>query len=309
MTLNNVYSFYALYAKVDGFKPSKALQEPQSTNILDQWAIARLNQTIEEVTKALENYRLDKAARPIEGFLDDLSNWFVRRSRRRFWKAEDDTDKNQAYETLHYILLRTCQLLAPFSPFLPDHIWRELIKDTTLPGSVHLSDWPSVNKPDNASHKLLEEMAEVRSYIVEGLSQRATAGIKVRQPLAGVTVPKVPEELKTIIADELNVKEVEEGDGVSLNTELTPGLKKEGIARELIRVVQSARKKAGFNIEDRIKTKITSSSNEITEAIEEFKDVINAETLTVGALDTGSAEYTEETKIEAQEVKIALARA
>jgi isoleucyl-tRNA synthetase len=321
MTLNNVYSFYKLYADVDGWKPDKPLEEPESTNVLDQWCLARLNQTITEVTEGMENYRLDKATRPISELLDDISNWYVRRSRRRFWKAEDDADKQQAYATLHYVILRTIQLLAPFSPFLPDHIWSEMVQGTDLPESVHLSDWPSVKEPDSASQKMLEEMKKVRSYIVEGLAQRASAGVKVRQPLSAVEVPEVLEEFRPIIAEELNVKEVAISHGTDaslrkegtshnthLDTNVTPELKEEGIARELVRTIQNTRKNAGFNVEDRIKTQIHSDSLDIKAAYEKFKDVINAETLTVEELEN-EPEHSETVKVEGQEVTIALSRA
>jgi isoleucyl-tRNA synthetase len=318
MTLNNIYSFYALYANVDGWKPSRPLKEPESSNILDQWVLARLNETINNVTKSMEAYRLDKAARPIEGFLDDLSNWFVRRSRRRFWKAEDDMDKNQAYETLHYVLLRTSQLLAPFSPFLTDHIWRELVKGTELPESVHLSDWPSVNEPDKASQKLLEEMTQTRELIAQGLAQRAEAKIKVRQPLGTVSAPVELNLYADVIKEELNVKEIKWIKDLTagmpfapeLNTEITPELKAEGMARELIRVIQNSRKKAGFNVEDRIKTHVESDSNEVTGAYQQFKEAINNETLTVGELSLlDQSEYSEDAKVDGHEVRIKLSRA
>jgi isoleucyl-tRNA synthetase len=314
MTFNNVFSLYKLYADVDKWKPKSPLEEPKSTNVLDQWMVARLNQAILEVTESMEDYRLDKAARPIADLLDDISNWYVRRSRRRFWKAEDDTDKEQAYETLHYVILRTCQLLAPISPFLPDYIWRQMVQGTGLPNSVHLTDWPSVNKPDTASRKILEDMKKARGFIVEGLAQRATAGIKVRQPLSSVEIPKVPQEFKQIIAEELNVKEViissgEDKSTINLNINVSPELKEEGIARELIRVMQNARKNAGFNVEDRIKLLLETESSEIKSAYEKFKHLINAETLTVGQLESGEVvEFTDKVKVEGQTITLGLAR-
>ncbi|HSX37064.1 MAG TPA: isoleucine--tRNA ligase, partial [Patescibacteria group bacterium] len=205
MTLNNIFSFYKLYADVDGYKPDKPGEEPVSDNVLDQWMLARLNETIAEVTKGLDGYRLDKASRPLAELLDDTSNWFVRRSRRRFWKSEDDSDKQQAYATLHYTLLSLCQLMAPFTPFLTDNIWRQLVQGTDLPSSVHLSDWPKASK---ANGELLGEMARVREYIATGLALRAEAKVKVRQPLASVTVPSVSHHYLDVIAEELNVKEV-----------------------------------------------------------------------------------------------------
>jgi isoleucyl-tRNA synthetase len=233
----------------------------------------------------------------------------VRRSRRRFWKTEDDADKQQAYQTLHYVILRTCQLLAPFSPFLPDYIWRQMVQGTDFPESVHLSDWPSVEEPDTASQKLLETMKQARAFIVEGLAQRAAAGVKVRQPLQSVEVPELSAELMGVIADELNVKAVKVGAKVQLNTQITSELKTEGLARELVRVIQNARKNAGFNVEDRIKTSVTSESSEITSALNEFKEIIDAETLTLGELnENDSAEHAETVKVEGQEVTIKLSR-
>lgn len=341
MTYNNMFNFYKLYADVDKWYPKNPLVEPKSDNLLDQWIIARLNEAIEQVTAAMEDYRLDKATRPIGELLDDASNWYVRRSRRRFWKSEDDSDKQMAYETLHYTLLLISQLLAPFSPFLADRSWRALVQGTDLPESVHLSDWPSVNKPDNASLKVLEDMTYVRGAINLGLAKRAEAGIKVRQPLLKVTVINAVIEdenqkaYKQIIMDELNVKTIEIKRGadqspqdnlkrwkdsdfkkqqggeveIVLDTSITPELKNEGIARDLVRFVQNARKKAGFNVKDRIMLSISSKSAEITEAAKQFEDIIDSETLTVkhpGGDDW--AEYIETAKLDGQEIKISISR-
>jgi isoleucyl-tRNA synthetase len=307
MCLNNVFSFYKLYADVDQFVPRAPLEEPKSGNLLDQWMLARLSQAIAEVTAGMEEYRLDKGSRPITDLLDDISNWYVRRSRRRFWKSEDDADKQAAYETLHYVILRTAQLLAPFAPFLSDHIWREMVQGTDLPKSVHLSDWPSVKKPVDTSRIMLENMANARALITEGLAQRAAAGIKVRQPLPKATVSglELSPALQQIMADELNVKEVinQEGSEITilLNTELTDELKAEGMARDLVRFIQSARKKAGFNVDDRIHLRLESSSKEVNQAIEQFRDVIYAETLATGEL-TGAAGHEESFKLDGHPV-------
>jgi isoleucyl-tRNA synthetase len=314
MSFNNIFSFYKLYAEVDKWTPKSPLVEPTSENLLDQWMLARLNQAVAEVTAGMEEYRLDKGSRPITYLLDDISNWYVRRSRRRFWKSEDDSDKNSAYETLHYALLRTAQLLAPFSPFLSDHIWRQMVQGTDLPESVHLSDWPSVKEPLSTSRIMLENMANARALITEGLAQRAEAGIKVRQPLARATVAgfEMSPALQQIVADELNVKEVinQSGTevGVKVDTNLTDELKAEGIARDLIRFIQNARKKAGFNVDDRIHLRLESSSKEVNQAIEQFKDIIYAETLTTGEL-TGNGEHQESFKLEGHEVTAHLKRA
>jgi isoleucyl-tRNA synthetase len=313
MTFNNIYSFYKLYADVDKWQPSSPLIEPKSQSLLDQWMLARLNQAIAEVTSGMEEYRLDKGARPITDLLDDISNWYVRRSRRRFWKSEDDDDKQSAYETLHYVILRTAQLLAPFAPFLSDHIWRQMVQGTDLPESVHLSDWPSVKKPLDTSRIMLENMSNARALITEGLAQRAAANIKVRQPLAKATVSglELSPEMQQIVADELNVKEVINQQGtevtIRMDTQLTDELKAEGIARDLIRLVNNARKNAGFNVDDRIRLRLKSSSKEVNQAIEEFKEMIYTETLATGEL-TGAGEHHEKVKIDSHSAEIHLSR-
>ncbi|MBX4191089.1 class I tRNA ligase family protein, partial [Candidatus Saccharibacteria bacterium] len=314
MTFNNIFSFYKLYADVDKFVPRAPLKEPKSQNLLDQWVLARLNQATAEVTAGMEEYRLDKGSRPLADLLDDVSNWYVRRSRRRFWKSEDDDDKSAAYETLHYVILRTAQLLAPFAPFLSDYIWREMVQGTNLPKSVHLSDWPSVKQPLDTSRIMLENMANAKALITEGLAQRAEAGIKVRQPLSKATISglELSPALQQIMADELNIKEVVNQEGtevkIIVDTSLTDELKTEGLVRDLIRFIQNARKKAGFNVEDRIHLRLESSSKEVNQAVEQFKDTIFAETLTLGEL-TGKGEYSESFKLLGQEVAAHLTRA
>jgi isoleucyl-tRNA synthetase len=313
MTFHNIYSFYKLYADVDKFVPRQPLKEPKSHNLLDQWALARLNQAVAEVTAGMEAYRLDRGSRPIAELLDDISNWYVRRSRRRFWKSQDDDDKLAAYETLHYVILRSAQLLAPFAPFLSDHIWREMAQGTDLPESVHLSDWPSVKEPLNTSRIMLENMANARALISEGLAQRAEAGIKVRQPLAKATVSgmELSPALQQIMAEELNVKEIINQQGsevkILIDANVSDELKAEGLARDLIRLIQNARKKAGFNVDDRIHLRLESPSAELDQAAERFKETIYAETLTTGEL-MGKGEHSEEAKIDGHSVEIHLAK-
>jgi isoleucyl-tRNA synthetase len=176
-----------------------------------------------------------------------------------------------------------------------------------MPESVHLSDWPSVKEPDSASQKLLEEMYKARQFIAEGLAQRAEHKIKVRQPLASITIPELPDDFKEIVQEELNVKEVKFGQELSLDTAVTPELKREGISRDLIRAIQSARKKADFKVEDRIQLGFETDSEEVRQAFEEHKDKIYAETLTTGELE-GEAEHREEAKIEGQTVELRLKR-
>lgn len=319
MTLFSTYSFYKLYAEVDNWQPPSNLEEPKSDNLLDQWMVARLNQTIDEVTKHLEAYRLDKASRPIADLLDDLSNWFVRRSRRRFWKSQDDLDKQQAYKTLYYSLIVTCQLLAPFSPFLSDYIWRKLTAGTGLSSSVHLSDWPNSSNVDN---ELIKKMEFVREVITIGLAQRSSEGIKVRQPLYKVTIFddqgifNNDDELNNLIAEELNVKQVEinnsqktdSQDKVLLDTTIDEPLHKEGLVREVMRYIQNARKQAGLNVDDRIELSLVTEDKLLSDAVNESKDEIKQETLALQLNDKKiiGESYKTKVKIEGVELKIEL---
>ena len=307
MTLYNCFTFYKLYADVDGWKPTKPMVELKSNNILDQWMLSRLNDSIKEITQELDEYRLDKAARPINDLLDDMSNWYVRRSRRRFWKSEDDTDKQLAYQTLHFTLLKLCQLMAPFAPFLTDYIWRELITGTDLPKSVHQSDWPLAGSIDQ---ELLDEMTQAREYVTIGLGQRAEAHIKVRQPLASVTVPELPEAFKEIIAEELNVQKVEWGKVVTVNTKLTSELKSEGLIRDVIRYVQTVRKEAALKVDDRINLVLITDNAELERAIQVHIETIKTETLalelTLG--DTELKGFEKDVLIERIKLRIILSR-
>ena len=305
-TLSNSFRFFKTYADVDGWKP-KQLETPTSDNILDQWIQARLAETVKASTKSADNYKIAHAILPVFELIDDLSNWYIRRSRRRFWKSENDKDKNQAYATLHYVLARVSQLLAPWAPFIADELWVDLTKGLKEPKSIHLTDWP---KPDRASTKVLEEMRKVRGYIAEGLAQRAAANIKVRQPLSAVSLPKVDESYRDIIAEELNVKRVlwSRAKPVDIDTKITPELRSEGIIREVIRYVQSARKKAGLAVDDRIHLRIESSSKEVNQAVERFKDTVSSETLTTDELK-GKGSYSETVDVEGQKAVISLKRA
>jgi isoleucyl-tRNA synthetase len=260
--------------------------------------------------------------------LDDTSNWFVRRSRRRFWKSEDDGDKAAAYETLHYVLVRLTQLLAPWAPFVTDELWRRLTKGMDLPVSVHLSDWPAVGEFDQEA---LREMEYVRMAITIGLSKRADAKIKVRQPLGSAKVwnafklskPKsFYDQYLQIISEELNVKKVDfdaasgakdapEGIGgdvaVTLDTTITDELKAEGVMRDLVRHIQNLRKTAGLQVDDRITLQIESSDTLVQRAVADFKDVIAQETLASSFTNTAQENSTT-AKIDGTEVAISLSK-
>jgi isoleucyl-tRNA synthetase len=285
MTLWNTHSFLTTYAEVDGWAAGKSLEQPDSTNALDRWMLSRLNQAVQEVTDQADVYKIAAAVRPIRDVVDDLSNWYVRRSRRRFWKSENDTDKQQAYATLHYVLVRICQLLAPWAPFVSDKIYRELTVGMDVPSSVHLTDWPEGGQVDT---KLLLRMSLIRDAVTEGLSARAEAKIKVRQPLSEATVfstHEVEADLLDIVKEELNVKNivlrvVKDRRPTEMNTNITRALKLEGMAREIIRYIQQARKQAGLEVDNRIKLRLGGEDGtELMEAVGEYREMVMRETL------------------------------
>jgi isoleucyl-tRNA synthetase len=334
----NMYDFFTLYASVDQWDspaedkgqggaggglyddPLKPGAKNALTNPLDRWIVSRVHQLTEEVGTNLERYDVPSAAKPILPFLDDASNWYVRRSRRRFWKSEDDADKHDAYRTLHYVLVRLAHVMAPFTPFLAEELYRKL----TGGESVHLRDWPAAATVDNTE---LERMAFIREVINDGLSQRAAAGIKVRQPLAEVTVTGAPKVLDIqddrtrgvytdILSEELNVKQTfssftDAPREVKLNLKVSPALHREGLMREIVRQVQSARKEAGLNVDDRIHLELFSKNEEVMAAIAEHKKTIQAETL-AGDLSTAgtdtAAGFTKDVKVESADLAIAIAK-
>jgi len=277
LTLWNTYSFFVTYANIDGFTPDAKL-EVAPKNLLDQWIWARRHQLVERVAEELDEYNPMQACLAMEAFVDDLSNWYVRRSRRRFWKGENDADKQQAYAVLYTVLKDLMKLLAPLMPFLSEAVYDNL-KIASEPMSVHLADWPKAEKADE---KILEQMGHVRELIEAGLNQREQAGIKVRQPLSKFTIgtKDLPAGLLEIIQDELNVKQVKEEAENKLDTTLTPELKLEGHAREIVRAVQVLRKSLyGFDIQDHIRILWESDDLEIKQAFAEFAEYIKAETL------------------------------
>ena len=317
----NMYDFFTMYAEVDGWEFDGELKDPlgELTNPLDIWIISRLHELVAEVEKQMDAYNIPDALSPILPFLDDASNWYVRRSRRRFWKSEDDGDKNDAYRTLHYVLVRLSYILAPFTPFLAEELYHNLTGDNE---SVHLKDWLSAGEENDFVTK---QMNSVRSIVKEGLSMRAKANIKVRQPLDKVILYGkdfgfVGELNRTfdymgLIKDELNVKHVklrpedDREDKIDIDMEITPELKREGLMREVIRHVQSARKKAGLQVDDRIELGITSSDTEIAQAVDVFADTIKAETLAVklGSAADDMEKY--DVKVDGKPVEIYLKKA
>ncbi len=325
------------------------------TNPLDIWIISRLHELMAEVEKQMDAYNIPDALSPILPFLDDASNWYVRRSRRRFWRsskgaagAEDDGDKSDAYRTLHYVLVRLGYLLAPFTPFLAEELYHNLTGDNE---SIHLKDWLPAGE---VNEQVLADMARTRELINTGLSLRMKKdehqeSIKVRQPLqcAAYAGAKLAEYYEQIMAEELNVKEIRwvenrdehladydvtEGAAkpeswVKIDKTITPELKREGLMREVIRHVQSARKKAGLQVDDRIVLHLAvgaepasqpaapgqaqpadDAAAQLRQALTEYADTIASETLAT-MKQPGDVLYQTTATVDGAELQISLAKA
>jgi isoleucyl-tRNA synthetase len=220
----NVYSFFATYARLDGWTPEVSGfdanypegKTPSSNNPLDRWILARLNQTVEQATKRLEEWDAFSVTLSIEALIDDLTNWYVRRSRRRFWRSEQDADKKLAYATLYHVLVKLARLLAPMTPFVVEEMYQNLVvgQFDKAHASVHHTLWPKVDT-DAVDEPLITEMGLARQIASLGLSARGNANLKVRQPLAKALVhaesgtSQLPNYLTDIVKDELNVKDIE----------------------------------------------------------------------------------------------------
>ncbi|HEX5690234.1 MAG TPA: isoleucine--tRNA ligase, partial [Roseiflexaceae bacterium] len=396
LTLWNTYAFFVTYANLDGWNPGglgsgfgdqesgndSPTPDSQTLAPIDRWALARLNALVRDVTANREAYDVTSAARDIEAFVDELSNWYVRRNRRRFWKAEDDSDKQAAYQTLHTCLLTVVRLAAPFIPFASDAIYRNLVgiaesnadAQSALPESVHLASWPACDM-SLLDERMVADTQTLLKAVGLGRAARKSAGVRIRQPLAELWV-RAPttaateglRRFETELRDELNVKNVRyldnattlveyrfkpnlrlvgkkygklvpalgaalrelngdaardaaqaveagqpvtlavdgqslellpeellvetsspEGyavaeDGgvlVAVDTALTPELREEGMARELVRNIQDARKSAGFEISDRIAVYLGGADGDATieRVIQQWGDYVRAETL------------------------------
>ena len=375
----NMYDFFTMYAEVDGWEFDGTLVDPLSgqlvsggegfafpakrgqdvrqlaaerpeatdtaaapvTNPLDIWIISRLHELVAEVEKQMDAYNIPDALSPILPFLDDASNWYVRRSRRRFWKSEDDGDKSDAYRTLHYVLVRLSYLLAPFTPFLAEELYHNLTGDDE---SIHLKDWLPAGA---VNEQVLADMARTRELINAGISLRMKKdeqqdSIKIRQPLqqAWYAGEKLDDYYQQIMADELNVKNIghlsdlaehlaARGDTevvskpeswIDIDKTITPELKREGLMREVIRHVQSARKKAGLQVDDRITLQLVvpegqtgadltagvDTAEQLRQAINEHAETIAHETL---ARFGEATDHAAEVTIEGQPLRITLQKA
>ena len=265
--------------------------------------VSRVYQLRNEITENMEAYNIPAALAGMLPFIDDLSNWFVRRSRRRFWKSESTADKNEAYATLHFVLSYLALLMAPFTPFLAEELWQNMVGGE----SVHLLDWPKAGKINQES---LDKMAECRAVITEGLALRMARDdeygqIKVRQPLAKLEYggEKLDDFYEQIIAEEVNVKKVTHGKKLVLDKKLTAELKDEGFVREVIRFVQAARKKAGLNVDDRIKLSLS------CKIPQKHLQTLLDEVLAVEFEPDGNFAYDEIVKIDGNNTTISLEKA
>ncbi len=401
LPLWNVYYFFVTYANADGFDPASTPAVAEADRpVLDRWILSRLASVVDEARASLEAYDATGAGRRIATFVDDLSNWYVRRSRRRFWDPAGDgnsSEKASAYLTLHHCLTTVSQLLAPFVPFVSEEIWRNLAADSPgAPSSVHLSDYPEPD-PRARDAALDDAMGAARSIVSLGRTVRNDAKVRVRQPLAeavvhypgdhGVLTPLLP-----LVAEELNVRQVlfaesaeqlagwrakpnfralgpklgagvkelasflasddgsiaaalargetipvtfgersialvpgdvelvqetrvgwgvasEGGLTVALDVEPTPELRQEGLAREIVRIVQDARKAAGLDVSDRIELTV-SSTGEIAEAVEKHAAFIRGETLATSLLlgDVPGAEHEQEASVDGALVRVGLTK-
>jgi isoleucyl-tRNA synthetase len=332
-TLWNVYSFFVTYANIDRFVPTK--EGTSETSELDKWILSELNQLIADVDSGLEGYNPTEAGRKIEAFVDALSNWYVRRSRRRFWKSESDADKLAAYNTLYECLVTLSKLLAPFTPFLAEEIYRNLVGSVSkdAPESVHLADFPVADK-SKIDKKLSDDVRLVIKVSSLGRAARSEAGIKVRQPLEKVMVKvgakrerEALERLTPQLLEELNVKGlgfveetaelekkgyvvVSEGShSVAISKDIPDELLAEGVAREIVRRLQTMRRSAGFDIADHIVT-CYQGDDYIKRVMSDFADYIKQETLSKELVEgaPGTGAFTESHSLSGHEITLGVRR-
>lgn len=332
LTLWNTYSFFVTYANIDRFDPMQAAQGERSE--LDRWVLSELHTLVRRVSEHLEEYDPTGAGRAIQSFVEDLSNWYVRRSRRRFWKSENDADKLAAHHTLYTCLVTVCKLMAPFTPFVAEEMYQNLVcsVDKEAPESVHLAQWPE-SDPSQVDRQLMEDVRTLMRVVGLGRAARSKAGIKVRQPLSRVVVRvrsasegKGLKRLESQILEELNVKALElaEGGGaldgltvaedevgyaVGLDTAITPELADEGLARELVHRIQSLRRAAGFQISDRITTYYQGPPR-LRAVLQEHGDYVRQETLSEELVEGAPAAgaHAEEQKLDGDLITLAVRR-
>jgi len=345
LTLWNTYSFFTLYANIDRFVPQPLTADsyqPKASSELDNWIGSELNRLVSEVSKLMDSYNPTSATRRIEVFVDNLSNWYVRRNRRRFWKSENDADKLAAYTTLYQCLVTLSRLLAPFVPFIAEELHQNLLRSVNPEASesVQLTDFPMADET-KINDKLNSDVGLAMKISSLGRAARAKAGIKVRQPLEKAVVrvgsegeKKALESLASEVMEEVNVKQLvvlsEAGDlgeftsnmpdysmandaryWVAISTELTPELIGEGVSRELVRHLQNMRRNAKFEITDHIITYYQAKEPLIKQVINGFASYIKQETLSQELVDglPPDGAYSEKHRISDSDVFLAIKQA
>ncbi|MQF64995.1 isoleucine--tRNA ligase [SAR202 cluster bacterium AC-409-J13_OGT_754m] len=318
LTLWNVYSFFVTYANIDKFDPITSTKGIKPTSELDRWIISELNTLIQQVDQCLNSYDPTNGGRKIQEFVDLLSNWYVRRSRRRFWKSENDTDKLSAYSTLYSCLVTLAKLMAPYTPFLSEELYQNLVvsSDNSAETSVHLTTFPDYNNL-LVDEPLMRATRLAMKLCSMGRDARSRAGKKVRLPLNTLMVKtssadeeQYLNDIKTQVLEELNIKQLiliyekdsfyqdahqtaagatsiltnnyqvvfDSGYMVAIDTNITDELAEEGLARELIHRIQNMRRNADFQVTDRINCYLQ-GPKVISDVIGKFGDAIKIETL------------------------------
>lgn len=297
-TLSNISDMYFMYGE-----PKKDKKSQASSHILDQWILAKLEALKKDTTERMDEYRLAEASRPILDFITELSQWYIRRSRARI-KSKD----KEALCTLWHILNELSKISAPFIPFISEEIFKKLNPENE---SVHLEDWPKYKELDSAQKKLLKDMETAREIVEGALALRAKASIKVRQPLLSLqlTAYNLQPELLDIIAEEVNVKEVKKTQGkkkeIKLNTKITQELKEEGYAREIVRAVNSLRKRAGLTPKDKISAYI--DANKLKSAILKHENEIKRLTISKKInFEKKSLKFSDEVKMDGVDVWVGI---
>jgi isoleucyl-tRNA synthetase len=340
------YSFFMTYASIDGWIPKTRNSKLETRNLLDRWILSKLQTLVKTVDEQMQEFELAKAARPIEDFIGDLSTWYIRRSRRRFWKSESDADKEAAYDTLYTVLVTMSKVIAPFMPFLAEELYQNLVRTqnpghrtkksetgTQQPVSVHMCSFPAVAE-DLIDIQLEEQMAAIQQIVETARAIRSVERLKNRQPLQTLVFASkdgkdlaLENELLGIVAEEINVKEVKQvkdipegfarNDAtsivVALDLTVTDTLKQEGLIRELVRQIQSSRKEAKFAIEDRIETYLEFENELLSKALKGWEEYVKKETLseqlTIGKLNVAKTkilQFQGEVKVDKVLIKLGL---
>lgn len=306
LILWNVLSFYKMYLGQVDF--SKVVDLPEN-NILDKWLRIVTNNLASSVASFLDKYDVNNAGRAIMSYINELSTWYVRRSRERF--KSGGQEQLEAVASLGKALLQLAKILAPFAPFLAEKLYQELQENypQNLPQmkeSVHLEDWPVVSELSSEDKIILNQMGTLRAIVEKALALRAEAGIKIRQPLQTLKIKeKLPEELLEILKGEVNVKEILFGDNIELDTEITEDLKLEGILREMTRLINNLRKEAKLTINDRVSLSVVTDSELIRKVIDSFADELKRTTLAVSISNIGlDGDFKKDLEIAGEKVTI-----